>query len=384
MEMDIPRQFQQYFGNSGFLTAAPGRVNLIGEHTDYNEGFVLPGAINRNIYVSLSPASDPHLHLRAFEYTESYRFALDEMRPVKGWPTYLLGMIHLLMPEKRLPNGLKVAVAGDVPVGAGMSSSAALCSAFGLALNETYRLGLSGMEIALAAQKTEQLFAGLQCGIMDPFASLYGKAGHLMKLDCRSLDFDYIPFHFPGLCIILVNTMVSHSLASSEYNLRRQQCEAGVELLKKYDPSLRSLRDVSGQLLEAHRKEMDAVVYARCHFVIEENQRLLEGCTCLKNNDPDAFGQLMYASHRGLSKDYEVSCPESDFLVQAIAGLTGVKGARQMGGGFGGCIITLVEKNAAESFVQEIQQSYEKQYGKTPECYTMLISDGARILKTDT
>jgi len=382
MEMDNPRQFQQYFGNSGFLTAAPGRVNLIGEHTDYNEGFVLPGAINRNIFVALSPATDPYLYLRAFEYPESYRFSLDDMHPVKGWPTYLLGMIYLLMPDKRLANGLQVAIAGDVPVGAGMSSSAALCSAFGLALNQTYGLGLSGMEIALAAQKTEQLFAGLQCGIMDPFASLHGKAGHLMKLDCRSLEFDYIPFHFPELCIILVNTMVSHSLASSEYNLRRQQCEAGVELLQKYDSSIRSLRDVSRKLLAEHREEMEAVVYSRCCFVIEENQRLLDGCICLKNNDPDAFGRLMYASHEGLSKDYAVSCPESDFLVHAIKGLAGVKGARQMGGGFGGCIITLVEKNAAQSFIQEIQQKYECKYGKSPDCYTMIISDGARVLKS--
>jgi galactokinase len=321
------------------------------------------------------------LHLRAFEYTESYRFALDEMRPVKGWPTYLLGMIYLLMPEKRLPGGLKVAIAGDVPVGAGMSSSAALCSAFGLALNKTYNLGLSAMEIALASQKTEQLFAGLQCGIMDPFASLHGKAGHLIKLDCRSLDFDYIPFQFPELCIILVNTMVSHSLASSEYNLRRQQCEAGVELLKRYDQSLQSLRDVTTDLLETHREEIDAVVYSRCRFVVEENQRLLDGCVCLKNNDPDGFGELMYRSHHGLSKDYEVSCPESDFLVQSVKNLSGVKGARQMGGGFGGCVITLVEKNDADTFVHSVQRKYELQYGKIPDCYTMIISDGARIIK---
>jgi galactokinase len=382
MEMTIPRQFQQYFGNSGLIAAAPGRVNLIGEHTDYNQGFVLPGAIDRNIYVSLTLSPDPYLHLRAFEYPETYRFSLDDMHPVKGWPTYLLGMIHLVMPEKCLPGGMHVAIAGDVPVGAGMSSSAALCSAFGLALNETFRLGLSGMEIALAAQKTEQLFAGLQCGIMDPFASLHGKAGHLMKLDCRSLEFDYIPFNFPELRIILVNSMVSHSLASSEYNLRRQQCEAGVELLQKHDPSIRSLRDVPLKLLEENRGEIDAVVYTRCRFVIEENQRLLDGCICLKNNDPDAFGQLMYASHEGLSKDYAVSCPESDFLVHAIKRLSGVKGARQMGGGFGGCIITLVEKASAESFIQEIQRGYEKQYGKTPDCYTMVISDGARVINS--
>jgi galactokinase len=382
--MEIPRQFQQYFGNSDFLTAAPGRVNLIGEHTDYNQGFVLPGAIDRNIYVSMSAAPDSYLHLRAFEYAESYRFSLDDMHPVKGWPTYLLGMIYLIMPGKRLPDGLQVAIAGDVPVGAGMSSSAALCSAFGLALNDFYRLGLSKMEIALAAQKTEQQFAGLQCGIMDPFASLHGKAGHLMKLDCRSLEFDYIPFNFPELRIILVNSMVSHSLASSEYNVRRQQCEAGVELLQKHDSSIHSLRDVPIGLLEANRAEMDAVVYTRCRFVIEENQRLIDGCACLNNNDPDAFGQLMYASHEGLSKDYAVSCPESDFLVHAIRKLSGVKGARQMGGGFGGCIITLVEKKSAESFVTEIQGIYENQYGKIPDCYTMAISDGARILKTKT
>jgi galactokinase len=266
MNMDIPRQFQQYFGNPGLQTAAPGRVNLIGEHTDYNQGFVLPGAIDRNIYVDLSPAPDPFLHLRAFEYREQFSFSLEDMRPVKGWPTYLMGMVYLVMPEKRLPHGLKVAVAGDVPVGAGMSSSAAICSAFGLALNAFFHLGLSRMEIALAAQKTEQQFAGLQCGIMDPFASLHGREGQLMKLDCRSLEYEYIPFDFPDLRIILVNSMVSHSLASSEYNLRRQQCEAGVHLLHKYDANVSSLRDVPKKMLETHRQEMDATIFSRCRL----------------------------------------------------------------------------------------------------------------------
>lgn len=380
MKTGIPKQFQQYFGNLGLQTAAPGRVNLIGEHTDYNQGFVLPGAINRNIYVDLSPSEDPFLHLRAFEFQEQFSFSLDDMRPVKGWPTYLMGMIYLLMPEKRLPHGLKVAVAGDVPVGAGMSSSAAICSAFGLGLNEFFQLGLTRMQIALAAQQTEQQFAGLQCGIMDPFASLHGREGHLIKLDCRSLEYEYISFDFPDLRIILVNSMVSHSLASSEYNLRRQQCEAGVNVLRGYDSSVSSLRDLSINQLETHRGEMDPTVYTRCRFVIEENQRLLDGCICLNNNDPDGFGRLMYKSHRGLSKDYAVSCSESDFLVDTTKGMTGVKGARQMGGGFGGCIITLVEKNAVENFIWEIQQLYEKKFGKIPDCYTMLISDGARIL----
>jgi galactokinase len=379
--MNIPRQFQQYFGNPALIAAAPGRVNLIGEHTDYNEGFVLPGAIDRNIYVALEKTEDSFLHLQAFEYRERYSFSLDDMHPVKGWPTYLMGMICQIMPERKLPYGLHVAIAGDVPVGAGMSSSAALCSAFGLALCEFFGLGLSRMDIALAAQKTEHQFAGLQCGIMDPFASLHGKSGHLIKLDCRSLEFNYVPFHFPDLRIILVNTMVSHSLASSEYNLRRQQCETGVHILQKTDPAIHSLRDVPGKLLEMHRHELDPTVYSRCRFVIEENQRLLDGCACLERNDPDAFGRLMYASHEGLSKDYGVSCPESDFLVRTIKGRPGVKGARQMGGGFGGCIITLVEQDSEAHFIQDIQEKYKTHYGKTPDCYTMLISDGAKVLE---
>jgi galactokinase len=274
-----------------------------------------------------------------------------------------------------------VVIAGNVPVGAGMSSSAALCSAFGIALNEVFQLGLSKMEIALAAQQTEHEFAGVKCGIMDPFASLHGKAGHLMKLDCRNLEFEYIPFDFPGLRIVLVNSMISHSLASSEYNLRRQQCESGVQVLRMYNDSVYSLRDVSRALLESHRAELDNTVYKRCRFVIEENQRLIDGCVFLNERNPDAFGRLMYASHEGLSKDYEVSCPESDFLVRTIKGLSGVKGARQMGGGFGGCIITLVEKNAAEEFIQDIREKYSGKYGKVPDCYTMNISEGAHVLK---
>jgi len=320
------------------------------------------------------------MNLRALEYQEQFSFSLDDMRPVKGWPTYLLGMVYMLMPEKQLPYGMDILVSGDVPVGAGMSSSAALCAAFGLALNEIFQLGYSRMGIALAAQQTEHRFANLQCGIMDPFASLHGKAGQLMKLDCRSLEYEYIPFDYPGLRIILVNSMVSHSLASSEYNLRRQQCEAGVELLRKYDPALLSLRDVTMELLEAHRLELDDTVYKRCRFVIEENQRLLDGCAFLKIHNLDAFGKGMYASHEGLSKDYSVSCAESDFLVQAMRGMRGVKGARQMGGGFGGCIITLVEKESAEEFVAGIQKKYEVEFGKIPDCYTMNISEGAQML----
>jgi galactokinase len=380
MEMDIRRQFQQYFSNDYQIAAAPGRVNLIGEHTDYNQGFVLPAAIDKNIWVALAPNSTRLLNLRALEFEENYSFSLDDMHPVKGWPTYLLGMIHMIMPENRLPYGMDVVVAGNVPVGAGMSSSAALCSAFGLALNEVFHLGLSRMELALAGQKTEHQFAHLQCGIMDQFASLHGKSGHLIKLDCRSLEYEYIPFDFPDVRIILVNTMVSHSLASSEYNMRRRQCEAGVAVFQKYDPSILSLRDLTFDLLEAHRGELDDLVYKRCRFIVQENQRLLNGCDFLKHHDLDAFGEMMYEAHEGLSRDYEISCPESDFLVKTIKNLKGVKGARQMGGGFGGCIISLVEKDFADTFISDIQEKYALQYGKTPDCYLMNISEGAHML----
>jgi galactokinase len=377
---DIRKQFQQIFGKQHQIAAAPGRVNMIGEHTDYNNGFVLPGAIDKNIFVGLAPAADNRLNLRAVQYGEAFSFALDQTGPVKGWPTYLLGMIHMLLPEKRLPYGLDVVVSGEIPVGAGLSSSAALCSAFGLALNEIFDLGQTRLELALAGQKTEQQFAGLQCGIMDQFASLHGKAGHLIKLDCRSLAFEYIPFDFPDHRIVLVNTMVSHLLASSEYNLRREQCEAGVALLQRFYPEIQSLRDATEIQLHSVSTQMNPVDFSRCRFVVEENQRLLDGCVFLKEKNLEGFGRLMYASHEGLSRDYEVSCPESDFLVEETRKIAGVRGARQMGGGFGGCMIALVENDAVESFIASIQERYRIQFLETPDCYIMNISEGAKIL----
>jgi galactokinase len=381
MEMDIPRQFQQYFGKENLIAAAPGRVNLIGEHTDYNKGFVLPGAIDRNIFLALAPNGSDRVNMEALEYRERFSFALDEMHPVKGWPTYIMGMIYMIMPEKRLPYGFDFIVSGSIPVGAGMSSSAALCSACGIALNDIFQLGLSRMEIALAGQQTEHRFADVQCGIMDQFASLHGKAGHLLKLDCRNLEYEYIPFDFPDLRIVLVNSMVSHSLASSEYNLRRQECESGIEILRRYDVSIHSLRDVKPELLDMHRGQLGETIYKRSRFIVGENQRLLSGCDFLKSHNLDAFGKLMYASHEGLSHDYEVSCPESDFLVKSIRELPGVKGARQMGGGFGGCIISLVEKDATDFFISDIRKKYEEKFNRTPDCDITSINEGAHILK---
>ena len=275
---------------------------------------------------------------------------------------------------------MDILIDGDVPVGAGMSSSAALCSAFGFAVNELFGLGLTRMELALTGQKTEQHFAGVKCGIMDQFASLHGKAGHLMKLDCRSLEYEYLPFDFPDYKIVLVNTMVSHSLAGTEYNIRRQQCEEGVSILQKHFPSARSLRDISVEQVEQYIHELPELVYRRCSFIVNENKRVLKACQFLANRDLHSFGLLLFETHEGLSRLYEVSCKELDFLAGSARSFQGVVGARMMGGGFGGCSINIVEGRSVGDFTRFIQAAYEKEFCKTPEVYTTQIEDGAKII----
>lgn len=380
MEQSIIQQFYLQFNKKPLLAAAPGRINLIGEHTDYNEGFVLPGAVDKRIYVAIAKNNEDVLNVWANQYKQKLSFNLDAIRPVNGWATYLLGMIYHFREKGFVINGVDVVIDGDVPLGAGMSSSAAVCSAFGFALNELFGLGLSRMEIALTGQKTEHVFAGVKCGIMDQFASLHGKKGHVMKLDCRSLEYEYIPFDFPDYKMVLVNTMVSHALASSEYNVRRQQCEQGVAVLQKYFPAAHSLRDVDNRQLEQYKSELSEVVYRRCSFIINENGRLLRGCEFLKKRDLPSFGQLMFEAHEGLSKGYEVSCEESDFLVMQARQYDGVMGARQMGGGFGGCTINIIRNDAVDKFSSYISSSYEKVFHVVPEIYITQIEDGAKII----
>jgi galactokinase len=383
MEENIIRAFQQRFNKKPLIVTAPGRVNLIGEHTDYNQGFVLPGAVDKKIYVAIEKNSEGALNVWAGQYKEQLSFSLDAIHPVQGWATYLLGMVYHFRQMGLCISGVDVVIDGDVPLGAGMSSSAAVCSAFGFALNELFGLGLSRMDIALTGQKTEHVFAGVNCGIMDQFASLHGKKGHLMKLDCRSLEYEYIPFDFPDHRIVLVNTMVSHSLASSEYNTRRQQCEEGVATLQKRFASIHSLRDVSLEQLEQCKTALSEVVYRRCSFIINENERLLRGCACLQYGDLKSFGQIMFAAHQGLSKGYEISCKESDFLVEQAKGFSGLMGARQMGGGFGGCTINIVKYDAVESFSKYLTSSYKKEFNVIPEIYITQIEDGAKIVRSN-
>jgi galactokinase len=293
---------------------------------------------------------------------------------------YLLGVSYHIQQQGKKIGGVDLVIDGDIPVGAGMSSSAALCSAYGFALNELFQLGLSRMDLAFIGQKTEHTFVGVKCGIMDQFASLHGKKGHVMKLDCRSLEYEYIPFDFPGYKVVLVNSMVSHSLAGSEYNVRRQQCEEGVAILKKCYPDITSLRDVEPAQLLQHKDELSPVVFDRCSYVVQEKERLLTGCGALKKNDLAAFGKLMYATHEGLSKKYSVSCTELDFLAERAQLISGVMGARMMGGGFGGCTINIVQADAVDNFKQKIQESFSSLFKKTPDVYVTQIEDGTRVM----
>ena len=378
MDIQLKKEFTQRYGRQPLLVSAPGRINLIGEHTDYNKGFVLPGAIDKRIYAAIAKNGTQTVNVFARQFGESAFFAINETERRQGWINYLLGVTFYMQQIGIAIEGVDVLIDGDIPVGAGMSSSAALCSAYGFALNELFALDFSRMELAVIGQKTENNFVGVQCGIMDQFASLHGKAGFAMKLDCRSLEYEYIPFDFPEYKIVLVNTMVSHTLAGSEYNLRRQQCEEGVALLKKHYPDIKSLRDVSYEQLTRHWQEFNATVYDRCTFIVNENQRLLAGCDALRHADLPGFGEMMYASHKGLSKRYGVSCKELDFLVDKAKTIPGVAGARMMGGGFGGCTINIVQAKAIESFTRMIKDAYEKQFAINPEIYVMQLEDGAK------
>lgn len=380
MIQKLQQAFRERYNKEATIIGAPGRVNLIGEHTDYNYGFVLPGAVDKKIYVAIAPNGTSTVNVFANQFNESYSFSLDVSAPQKGWMNYLLGVTYHIQQRGKKIEGVDLIIDGDIPVGAGMSSSAALCSAYGFALNELFQLGLSRMDLAFIGQKTEHTFVGLQCGIMDQFASLHGKKGHVMKLDCRSLEYEYIPFDFPAYKIVLVNSMVSHTLASSEYNVRRRQCEEGIAILKKHYPEITSLRDIEPAQLLQHKDELPPIVFDRCSYVVYEKERVLASCEALKKNDLATFGKLMFATHEGLSKKYSVSCTELDFLVECAQHITGVAGARMMGGGFGGCTINIVQADAVDNFTQKIQAAFANLFKKTPEVYVTQIEDGAKVL----
>ncbi|MDR0823839.1 MAG: galactokinase [Prevotella sp.] len=380
MELNvISEKFKSLFGTDGVMYTSPGRINLIGEHTDYNGGFVLPGAIDKAMYCVIKPNGTPdRIRAYAMDLSEMDEFGLDDI-PIKHWAKYIFGVCHEIMKHGKQVPGFDCVFAGDVPLGAGMSSSAALESCFGFAINDMYNLGLDRFQLAKIGQATEHNYVGVKCGIMDQFASCFGKEGSLIRLDCRSLEYKYIPFSPKGYRLVLLNTCVAHELASSAYNKRRESCENAASYIRKYHPEVELLRDATKDMLKEVANEVNAEDYMRAEFVIEEIQRMGEVCDALEKDDYETVGKKMYETHIGLSRKYEVSCEELDFL-NDVARQCGVTGSRVMGGGFGGCTINLVKDELYDGFIKRATESYEQKFKIKPKVYDVIIKDGARKL----
>ena len=372
----IPDELKTFINSDTLIVRSPGRINLIGEHTDYNNGFVLPAAINKAVYVAVEKSDDNRISLYSSSHNESFEVAIKDIHPISGhWSVYILGVVDQIKKRNYKIDGFKLAIYGDVPLGAGLSSSAAVECATAFALNELFELGIERIDLAGIAQLAEHEFAGVKCGIMDQFASLFGKKDNVIRLDCRSLEYEYFPLKLEGYKIVLLDSQVKHSLASSEYNVRRSQCEDGVAMIREKYSQVESLRDVSLNMIEECLRG-DEIIYNRCKYIVEENIRLQEGCIDLLGGNLSAFGKKMFATHKGLSEQYGVSCEELDFLAAAVKKLPEVIGARMMGGGFGGCTINIVQEDAIEKVITGITEEYKRKTQKNLKAYVVQIEDG--------
>lgn len=363
------------------MVRSPGRINIIGEHTDYNDGFVLPAAINKAIYMAIGVRNDSEIHLYAAEFKASHQIHLANIEKTdKEWPNYILGVANELQQMGYKLQGFNVVIAGDLPIGAGVSSSAAVENATVFALNHLFQLGITRIAMVQIAQKAEHHFAGVMCGIMDQFASMMGRKDHVIKLDCRSLDFEYVPLQLDGYSIVLFNTHVKHSLASTAYNQRRKECEAGVQMVQQYHPEVKSLRDVTEEMLDKYVLPQSTLIDQRCRFVVQEIARLQEACNDLKKGNLAGLGQKMFDTHDGLSKEYEVSCKELDYLVEAVRNNESVIGARMMGGGFGGCTINIIKNEAIDNLISTIGPVYQKEMQLPFTAHIIGIENGTGLV----
>ena len=362
---------------------APGRINLIGEHTDYNNGFVLPAAIQMCATVFITKRSDDEIHLKAIDLAET--LIIDSLANLrvseKQWANYMIGVIVQFVKKQKFPTGFDIELTSNVPIGAGLSSSAAIECAIAFGLNELFAFGLDKMELTYMAQKAEHDFAGVQCGIMDQFASMFGKKDQVVLLDCKSMEYQYFPLDLKSFQIILFDTGVKHALASSEYNTRRLECEEGIKQMQQKFPQVNSLRDATMQMLnETVNPLTHHIVYNRCKYVIEEIERTQLATQDLKLNQVQAFGEKMFKTHDGLSNLYEVSCPELDILIAGLRDNENVIGARMMGGGFGGCTINIVKEANAEAVIEQIGNLYQLKTGKTLAHYIVSVENGVHVL----
>jgi len=364
------------------IVRSPGRVNIIGEHTDYNDGFVLPAAIDKAAYIAMALRDDDEMHLMAQDLNETFSISINNLKPAGdiSWPNYILGAVAQFQKKNVTLRGFNAILTSDVPMGAGLSSSAAVECATVFALNGLLQSGLSKIEMVLMAQKAEHEYAGVFCGIMDQFSSVMGNPDHVIKLDCRSLEYEFVPFKLEGIKILLLNTNVKHSLASSEYNTRRQECEQAVAWIKEHHSEVNSLRDATEAMLDAFVLPKSELIDKRSRFIVQEIERLQKGCVDLKNGDINALGKKMFATHDGLSNMYQVSCKELDFLVDFVRDNDAVIGARMMGGGFGGCTINLIHEDAIEALIKAVQPVYEAAMGLPLTYYIVSIENGTEII----
>ena len=377
---ELKSVFKQRFGNEGVVYTSPGRINLIGEHTDYNGGFVFPGAIDSGIYACIRLNGTNKVRAYSIDKEDYREFGMNEEdHPHLHWANYIFGVCREIIKRGYQLQGFDTVFYGNVPIGAGMSSSAALESTFAFALNELLNLGIDKFELARIGQATEHNYVGVKCGIMDQFASLFGKAGHLMRLNCATMEFEYYPFNPKGYKVVLLDTLVKHELASSAYNRRRESCENACAHIAAKHPEVKYLSDATMAMLNEIDVEIPAEDYMRAEYVIGEKQRVLDVCDALEKDDYETVGDRMYGTHYGMSKLYEVSCEELDYL-NDIAKECGVTGSRVMGGGFGGCTINLVKEELYDAFIAKAKEKFAAKFGHEPKVYDVVISDGARRL----
>jgi galactokinase len=380
----VADKFRARFGGAAAVYRAPGRVNLIGEHTDYNDGFVMPAAIGFSCWAATAPREDRRLVVHSENFDETVEANLDELLPIPDseWANYPLGVAWALENSGKRLRGANVYVSGEVPLGAGLSSSAAIEVSTGFALLDMAGVEIDRTELALLCQRAENEFVGARCGIMDQFISCRGLADHAMMLDCRSLEMKMLPVP-ANVALVICNTMVKHELGASEYNTRRSECEEAVRALKKALPAIHALRDVTVAQLESHRQLLEPVIFKRARHVITENERVLRAAEALRSAAMVKLGPLMAESHRSLRDDFQVSCPELDKMVEVAAGRRGVIGSRMTGGGFGGCTINLVAAADARDFQQKVSAVYAGATGLRPDIFICNASQGAEAMRTE-
>jgi len=367
-----------------YLFLSPGRINIIGEHVDYNDGFVMPAAINKYVCFAVSKNNDATFTLIAQDLNEAYKFDLnDNLKPVdKMWVNYILGVLHQLK-SKGLATGCNIVFSSTIPMGAGLSSSAALECGIAYAMNKTFDLGLTKQDIALIGQQSEHTFVGVNCGIMDQFASVFGKKNKVIKLDCNSLEYEYYKADFKNYTLLLLDSNVKHTHLTSGYNDRRQEVEQGLSIVKHYHTEVKTFRDCNEKMITDLKEQLGDTIFKRCRFVVKEIQRVQDAAMALKISDFKKLGQLMIETHQGLSKDYEVSCAEIDFLVDAVQQEKSVLGARMMGGGFGGCSINLVKKGTENELIDKITIAYRNLFGIELKAYKVKIAKGTTVYKNN-